>query len=132
MKETAYFCPKCDSPCTQRSVLAGGSASCDKCQWKGSSDDLRAVPFEHNFLSSEAAVRAFVSQLSAVVGQDLTLPLARLLIKWGFFTLAETEGHLPHYLRAVAQATATAVVETRRQLETGELKPRKSSKKGVN
>lgn len=119
MKDTAYFCPNCGSPTIQRSSLAGGNASCDSCQWTGTSTDLHKVDFEHDFSSPDQVIERFAAEFKGVIGQHLALPLGSMLLKWGFLERDHLAADLGIYMRAIAAAAAKAIFETRQGIATG-------------
>lgn len=119
MKDNAYFCPGCGSPAVERSVLAGGAASCKTCSWTGTNEDLREVPFEHDYSSPDAVAERFAAEFSGLIAKNLAQPIGSMLLKWGFMTMEHMPQELGLYMRAIAAAAAKAVIETRQGLETG-------------
>ena len=135
MKDTAYFCPFCGSPSVERSVLAGGAASCRSCSWKGKNEDLHSVPFEHDFSSPDQVIARFAAEFSGVIAQHLAVPIGSLLMKWGFISSEELAVDLGVYMKAMAAAAAKAVFETREGLSAGTItRPKKTDnrRKGVH
>lgn len=129
MKDFAYFCPSCGSPTVERSVLAGGAASCNACRWNGKNEDLHAVPFEHDFGSPQAVLERFTVEFTGAIAKYLALPLGSLLLKWGFIGRAELKTDLAIYMRGIAVAAAKSIFETRDGLASGKIE---RPKKGQN
>lgn len=136
MQDNAYFCPSCGSPAVERSALVGGAASCKTCPWSGTNQDLREVPFEHDFSSPDAVAARFAAEFSGLISKNLARPIGAMLMKWGFMTLEHMPQELGLYLRAIAAASARAVLEVRQGLETGAIqRPEKKpegQRKGVH
>ena len=134
--QTAYFCPQCGSPAISRSSLAGGEATCRSCNWTGSSNDVQAVPFSHDFLSDEQVVHRFTAEVANTIMQHMGTPVGRLLLKWGFVTPEFIAAELPVYGRAIALATVRSIIETRESLATGKIgrlpKKPEGQRKGVH
>ncbi len=122
-QDTAYFCPQCGNPTIERSSLAGGAAACKACEWKGKSDDLHAVPFEHDFGSGEEAMARFTGEVSNIVAAKVGHDIGALLMKWGFLKPEKIAEEFPVYGRALAVAVVKALLETREGLATGRIKP---------
>lgn len=131
MKENAYLCPSCGNPAVERSPLAGGSASCKACPWKGRNEELVVVPFEHNFASPEQVMERFAAEFSSTIARHLAAPLGAVLFKWGFISKEDLATDLLIYIRAIAAASAKAVLETRDGISTGKIKREPSSQKAV-
>jgi|HigsolmetaAR201D_1030396.scaffolds.fasta_scaffold31107_2 hypothetical protein len=131
MQDNAYFCPECGSPAIERSALVGGAASCKTCSWQGKNEDLHEVPFEHDFPSPEAIAERFAAEFSGLIAKNLAQPIGSMLLKWGFMTMERMPQELGLYMRAIATASAKAVLEVRQGLETGAIKRPEKKPEGL-
>jgi hypothetical protein len=118
-QDKAYVCPQCASPAIHVPVLAGADFVCEACGWGG--PDAVVVPFTNPFNSSEQTWEKFGMELLNVFSQVGALPIGRVLVKWGFVSV-EPSGkpsmnELVRYLRAMAGAIVTAVLEERKKIE---------------
>lgn len=117
MKDSAFFCPSCGSSSVKVSALAGGDASCDACEWKGSREEMVNLPFEHNFASKEEMISRFVNQLASSIAKSSALDVGRILLQWGFLDEKRLQEELKIYIRVMAVAATKAVIEARQHME---------------
>jgi hypothetical protein len=116
-KDKSYFCPKCQSPHVNLSVLAGGEAACQACTWKGPNTELLGYEFESGFNNAEEVIVAFAKDIKLLLAREgVGLKLGQLIIKWGFVTNIDVPT-LSRYVGAVARGIAVAVLEERRSIE---------------
>jgi len=67
--------------------------------------------------SDEKLVQTMVEDLRNVLAQDFAKSFGRFLMKWGFISPNVTPKELSRYIVAIAQATMTAILNTRRNIE---------------
>jgi predicted RNA-binding Zn-ribbon protein involved in translation (DUF1610 family) len=122
------LCPECGSASieqTTKGILHSGvddnRATCGACGWVGIVDDLLTQQFTHEMGSDEKLVQTMVEDLRNVLAQDFAKSFGRFLMKWGFITPNVTPKELSQYIVAIAQATMTAILTTRRKLEQEKL-----------
>lgn len=117
----AYFCPRCHSPAITYAVLGGKTdeSHCDACGWRGTQGDLLLSSFKHSTGSEEQMLQAFVTDLRNLVAKECFLPYGRWLRKWGFIPDDPDEQRrlMTLYVIAIAKASVTAILQTRRDLE---------------
>jgi predicted RNA-binding Zn-ribbon protein involved in translation (DUF1610 family) len=118
----AYFCPSCGSPSlelkstTILGIPQGDAASCNACGWQGTSSQLAAAPFKHEFKDEAEIAKTISTDLRNLLAKTAGATYGRLLIKWGFLDQSPSALHLAMYLDAIAKATVRAVFETRKQI----------------
>lgn len=117
MKDHVFFCPACGGPSIETSELAGGAASCQTCDWRGSREDLMKVPLEHSFSSQEEMLTRFITQVASTIAKTSAVELGRVLLQWGFLDEKNIQKELQSYIRNIAVSAARSVVETRQHLE---------------
>lgn len=115
--DKAYFCQKCGSALVDASAFIGGEASCTACGWKGSVEDLAAVPFSQEMGKPEEVLRQLFIDIRGIFARNVTPDLIRLLVKWGFLSNPIDKQEVARYFGGIAQAIAKGIVETRAQLE---------------
>lgn len=117
-QDLSYFCPTCGTPSIETSQLIGSNAKCLGCGWSGSKEDLAVHRFTHGFTSEEDVQRAFVADFKQLMGEYIAVPLAALLMKWGFFSgAAPTPKELTRYIVVMSKASITALLEERAVIE---------------
>lgn len=110
---TIYFCPKCQQPTVDASPLVGGSAKCRTCGWSGQQVELLCRDVEGP--PPEELVKAFSNDLKLLIAENVAIPLARFLQKWGFLTAptATQKDQMMRYMSAATFAVAMALLEQR-------------------
>jgi hypothetical protein len=118
--EASYFCPKCQSPLVTLSVLTGGRAHCEKCEWSGDNRDLIGYQFQSGFDNPDEILRAFAHDIKMLMARGgMAVEIGQLIIKWGFVTKM-TVPILSRYVAAIARGIASAVLEERMKIEKEE------------
>jgi len=119
----AYFCPACGSANVNASSLAGGSANCNICTWKGTVEELPTFVFQHDLGGPEEVFRTFFLDIRKLLGQHFATQIGHLLIKWGFLDAPTPENQqrviktLSRYVAAITKAAVVAIVEERKAME---------------
>lgn len=118
-QDKVYVCPQCASPAIHVPVLAGADFSCEACGWTG--PDPVFVPFSNPLGSADQTWEKFAAEVLTVFSEVGALPIGRVLVKWGFVSV-EASGRpskqeLILYLKAMAGAIVTAVIEVRKKIE---------------
>jgi len=116
-----HMCPECSSAAIATVItdeLTGGTPEflCGACGWRGTAQDVIAVPFSHAWQSQEGLANALVSDLRLRLAKNLGKEFLEYLIRWGFMTTPEPK-LLGRYLVAIAQAVVTAIIDVRLALE---------------
>lgn len=121
--DRAWFCPACGAADVTASSLAGGSASCNVCTWKGTVEELPTFLFSHDMGTPDEVFRAFFLDMRKLLGQHFATQLGHLLIKWGFLDQPDNKNvlqvtkTLSRYVGSVTRAVVTAIIEERRAME---------------
>jgi len=118
---TLHMCPKCSSAAITTVIvdeLTGGTPEflCEACGWRGTVQDVVAVPFSHDWQNQAGLADALVSDLRLRLAKNLGREFLEYLIRWGFMTAPEPR-LLGRYLAAIAQAIVTSIIEVRLALE---------------
>lgn len=109
------------------SSMVGGQGECRSrdCGWKGTREELVAIPFKHPFMTDESVMHQFTQELRQLLARDIGVVLLRYLIKWGFVRTVEVQGktqvdakQFTRYLVVIARAIIVAVLEERNRQET--------------
>lgn len=116
------LCPSCGSASVD---VVGGTilnapdapSTCKGCGWEGRRDQLVGAVFQHQMGSDAQILHTIVNDLRNSVAKQLSLPIGRFLLKWGFLNTPVDARELSRYMVAVAQAMLRAVFETREQIE---------------
>lgn len=123
MDDKIKMCPECGSASVEFSVLIGGSASCKKCGWSGTKEELLTSVISHDFSSPDQVISLFARDIRDMVGKVMAKPLVSLLAKWGFFTKPSdvklTTKETTLYIQTAARAMAVALFQTREFIATG-------------
>ncbi len=101
-------------------MLAGGEASCDRCNWKGTREDAACSEVEHSFTTDEDLINTFVREVRGVFARTAAKDVGLLLHKWGFIGIGSKELQveiLKRYLEAMARGVVEAVIEERKNIE---------------
>jgi glyoxylate carboligase len=100
-------------------VLAGSEYHCEVCNWAG--EDPVLVPFGNPFASKNAAFSAFAAEFLAEFAKAASLPLVRVLMKWGFVHTDKAGKpstlELTRYMKSMAGAMIIAMIEERQKME---------------
>ncbi len=128
--DTVKFCPQCGSASVDYSELAGGSADCRGCLWKGNADELLVVPIQHDFaMGKESIIAEMMQNVRGMLSGELGLPWLRFLLKWGFVAgdindPANTvdRKQFSRYLAAIGRGCVAAVLEERERQECAQRK----------
>lgn len=116
--DQAQFCPKCGGAAVDSQTLVGGSATCGSCGWAGKNTELMTHTFKHDLGSNQEVMAAFLTDFKNLMAATAAAPLARLLMKWGFFMGEQaTPQELARYIRAMALASVKALFDERREIE---------------
>jgi hypothetical protein len=116
--DKAEFCPKCGSASIDCSSLVGGTAACDACNWTGMTTELVTHHFQQDLGSNEQVMAAFLTDFKQLMASTVALPLAQLLMKWGFFVgPSPTPKELARYIKAMAMGSVKALLDERRLVE---------------
>lgn len=121
--EQTKFCPKCGSPRVDEATLIGSSSKCRNCGWTGSAGELASYQFKTSLLDGVDVVTRFSSEVRDAVAKDFSLPIGKVLVKWGFLPPTNINAMVwGRYMNAIARAAVTAIVETRDAIEAEEEK----------
>jgi len=100
-------------------ILAGSEYHCEICNWMG--EDPILVPFGNPFASKNATFSAFAAEFIAEFAKAASLPLVRVLMKWGFIRVDKAGKPdtvvLTRYMKAMAGAMIIAMIEERQKME---------------
>lgn len=114
--EVVRRCPKCGSAAVEFSPLVGLGAECKVCGWKGLKEQLMGEVIKN--VDGDAALHNFFVDVRNNVAKDLSLSLGRVLMRWGFVSQSELSPKLlARYIGNIAKAAATAIIETRNEIE---------------
>ena len=114
MIQKIFQCPKCGSGAVEFPVLIGTPAKCQACAWQGHKDELVQRPVNTPFSGKEEAADGFAKEIFYLMAQELSLPLGRLLLRWGLIPIADpaqTKEDIVRILRAASQAMGTAILQ---------------------
>jgi len=109
-KELIRLCPKCMNGQHVDVQAVAGTASCGECGWTGLEKELIAT-LGASQANAELMLKAFVKEVQVTLAQHLSLPLGRLLVKFGFVQ-ATDKALLSTYLIAVLKSVMNAIVLT--------------------
>lgn len=114
----AYFCPQCSTPVEVPVLLISNPVSvmCGGCGWTGDHTQLAATAFKHGFVSDSEIAETMVREVRNVLAKVAAKAYGSFLVKWGFIDGAHVHYQLATYLQAIAKATVTAIIETRKKL----------------
>lgn len=107
-KEVIRLCPKCMNSQHVDIQMVAGTASCGECGWTGLEKELVATLGESP-ADAELLLKTFVKEVQVVLAQNLSLPLGRLLLKFGFIQKDDPRT-LTRYLVAVVRGVMSAIV----------------------
>lgn len=118
MGDNAYFCPRCSSAAVDVPALVGATASCRSCSWTGTTQQLLVHQFKHDLGSDQQVITAFMSDFKQLMASTIASPLAKILMKWGFFEKElPTPVELGRYIKVMAEASVKALLEERQNME---------------
>lgn len=124
MTDALRFCPDCGSAGVEFSTLAGGSASCKGCSWKGRTEDLPLIPVRSDLGTSETVLLQIVNDLRRIMSKDMGVVLLQFLLKWGFVSgdpskIKETVNvkEFSRYLSTITRMIVAGIMEERSKIE---------------
>ena len=115
-----HLCPECgsaDVDTASMELMGKLGAGCNSCPWVGGAEDLVVQQFKHEMGSDEKLIQTMVEDLRNVLAADFAKSFGRFLMKWGFISSGVSPKELSRYIVAIAQATMTAILNTRRKIE---------------
>jgi hypothetical protein len=123
INDRAFFCPACGAADVTSSALAGGAASCNVCNWRGTAEDLAVFRFSHDMGTPEEVFRAFFIEVRRLLGSKFATGIGLLLIKWGFLdeiterNKKDFTKKLARYVASASLAMTHSIIETRAAIE---------------
>ncbi len=116
LTDQAYFCPGCGSAVINASAL-GGEAECRACGWKGSAEQLAAVPFGQQHGDQAQILQAMFNDVRALFAKETAKELILLLRKWGFIDERLDRKQIIRYFGGISKAIVKGLIETREEIE---------------
>lgn len=114
-------CPECGHSLVDFSEIVD-TAECRGCSWKGKKAELLAIPISHTMGSKDDVAGAFVMDFRRVLSQEMVLPIARFLKRWGFLPEKDPGDKvlatiLNRYLRVFARSFLSTLLTERAAIE---------------